>query len=186
MKPLEWQVRHTGFQTTSWGYLSFAGSLRKHAIGLADLLRRLAANQRPFHVVTHSMGAIVFRMACQQLQQDLQSLGGLQRVVMMAPPNSGAPAAKWLQPLFRLAGKTLNEISDSPNSLVFQLQDKIDYELGIVSGRMDLIVPPSRTLLPGSDESVCLPATHNSLLLQPKAALQVVHFLRHGRFADLG
>ena len=106
----------------------------------------------------------------------------LGRVVLLAPPNQGTPTAKVINSLFCLFSKGVSELSDRPGSLVRRLQPSSSLELGIIAGRYDWIVPKSRTPLQGQRDHTCLTATHNTMLVQPSVARQVVEFLRHGRF----
>jgi pimeloyl-ACP methyl ester carboxylesterase len=177
MKPLEWQVARRGFPTSLWGYASYSGSLRKHAARLRPVLEQANAANKNFHVVAHSMGSIVLRLALQE--GPLPNLG---RVVLMAPPNHGIPAAKWVGLFF----KGVSELSDDHKGLILQIQPNPSLELGIIAARYDWVVPPSRTLLAAQQDHICLVATHNSMLIQRAAARQVAEFLEKGQFARQG
>ncbi len=177
MKPLQWQIERHGFPTHSWGYPSFYGSLKRHAARLRPVLEQICAEHHRVHVVAHSMGSIVFRLALQY--GPLPSLG---RVVLMAPPNQGTPTARIISPLFCLFCAGINELSDNPASLVHGITSPQTMEVGIIAGQYDWIVPKSRTALPAQQDHICLRSTHNTMLVQPGVARQVAEFLESGRF----
>ena len=177
MKPLEWQISRGGFRTRSWGYLSFYGSLEQHADRLRPILENLCRENDRVHLVAHSMGSIVLRLAMQAAP--LPNLG---RMVLLAPPNQGTPMAKLINPFLFWICKGVSELSSDPNSLVNQMEPPTALDFGIVAGRYDWIVPKSRTPLTGQSDHICLAATHNTMLVQPSVARQVVEFLRRGRF----
>lgn len=177
MKPLEWRIAAHGFPAISWGYPSFWGSLQQHAMRLRPVLETVCAEHETVHVVAHSMGSIVFRLALQY-----GPLSNLGRVVLMAPPNRGTRTARAIDPLFCLFCQGVTELSDDPRALVHGIETKQDLDVGIIAGRYDWIVPQSRTPLEGQRDRICLTSTHNTMLVQPSAARQVVEFLQHGRF----
>ncbi|MGI9515811.1 MAG: esterase/lipase family protein [Pirellulaceae bacterium] len=177
MKPLQWQVGRYGFPTAGWGYPSYLGSLKWHASRLRPVLEQFSRQHEQFHVVAHSMGSIVFRLA-----MEYGPLNGLGRVVLMAPPNQGTPTARLISPLFCLFCAGVPELSDKPASLVHHIKTPQPLEIGIIAGRFDWIVPRSRTPLPCQVDHICVKSTHNTMLVQPRVARRVVEFLENGHF----
>src|SRR5438874_12624625 len=80
----------------NWGYQSLWWPIEQHGPKLAALLRGLdqADSHEQIHLVTHSMGSIIGRLA---LAEYLPRRFG--RFVMIAPPNRGSHVATKLAPL---------------------------------------------------------------------------------------
>ena len=177
MKPLARRMRDAGYTTCGWGYPSYLGSLRRHASRLRPELERVCSEYEVVHIVAHSMGTIVLRLAL-----EAGPLPNLGRVVLMAPPIRGTPMARFAGPLFRPFCKGISELSDAPTSLVHQIEPAQELDLGIIAARLDWIVPASRTPLPEQRDHICLLSTHNSMLFLPGGARQVIEYLQNGRF----
>ncbi len=177
MVPLAWRVRRKGYPVINWGYFSLYGSVSDHARRLRIELERICQTVRPLHVVAHSMGAAVLRLAL-----SFGPLENLGRIVLIAPPNGGSPVARWIGPWFKSFCPGLLEISDNEGSLVQRISSCQQLDIGIIAGRFDWVVPPSKTTLAEQSDYVCLPATHNSLLIQRSVARHVTAFLSNGRF----
>ena len=181
MKPLEWQIARLGFRTQRWGYPSYYGSLQDHASKLRPVLEKAGREHECIHVVAHSMGTIVFRLA-----MEYGPLDNLGRVVLMAPPNQGIRVARLVGPGIGKFCKAVSELSDDPGSLVNRIQSQPLLDVGVVSGRFDWVVRDCDTRLAEQRDHVCLNATHNSMLVQPSAARQVAEFLTTGHFQHTG
>lgn len=177
MSLLEHRLRRRGYATIKWSYFSLYGSLERHARRLHADLEGMAKTGRKIHIVAHSMGSVVSRLA---LSYGL--LPGLGRIVLIAPPNHGLRAARICSPLFRSFCSAVGELSDRPNSFVNQLTTPDGLEIGVIAARFDLLVPLRSTKLPTQTDHICLCATHNSLLLQREAAECVISFLATGHF----
>lgn len=99
MVRIELALEATGFESLTLGYDSTTDEIPTIAERLADLIHGQCAN-RPLHVVTHSLGGIVFRhMKDERLDW--------RRAVLVAPPNGGSAVAAALSdnPIFQaLAG----------------------------------------------------------------------------------
>jgi len=177
LSPLQRRIQRVGYQTVRWKYFSLHGSLERHARRLRLDVDRLAEEFPHVHVVGHSMGCIVARLAL-----SYSPAPRVGRVVLIAPPNGGVPLATTFSPLFRPFCSAVCELSHEPHSFVNRLTDPHFLEIGVIAGRFDFLVPPRRTQLTGQKDHICLPGTHNSLLLQKRAANQVISFLRTGGF----
>lgn len=177
------ECRRAGFSAQAWGYASVWFDVVRHARKLRARLERLEAKGRPWHVVTHSMGAVVLRCALVDY-----SPRNLQRIVMLCPPNRGAHAARRLTPAFGWLSPSLSQIADDEDSYVNGLPVDVakKYEVGIVVAAGDLVVAPECTDLPGVRDTITLPGMHSALLFRADVAQQVVHFLQHGCFDRRG
>jgi pimeloyl-ACP methyl ester carboxylesterase len=140
-------------------------------------LKQLADRCDLLHVVAHSMGAIVVRLAMRG-----ERLPHLGRLVLIAPPNRGTPVARLFGPLLRPVCPAVAELSNSADSFVNQIGACDGLQVGVIAARYDLTVPRSSTLLDGQTDHICLAGTHNSLLFQQTTAAQVHAFLSTGRF----
>jgi len=177
MRPLARFLERQGYRTHCWRYASLAGSLQVHAPRLRQVLRDCMARARRVHVVAHSMGSIVTRLALAG-----ESWPELGRVVLLAPPNHGSPVARLLAPFAGRLCPAVAELSSHPASLVHRMNPPRGVEVGTIRARYDLLVPGSSTMLDGQQDHIGFHATHTSLLLQRSVARQVHAFLATGRF----
>lgn len=178
MWPLARHLHRAGFQTSRFGYRSFFHSIEAHANRLADKLAELEASSDvdSFHLVAHSMGSIVARQAILTRPSEK-----LRRIVMLAPPNQGTPAATLLGYIFPFS-RTIHQVNHRKSSFVNELDDPVDVEIGIVAGRYDLVVPGPNSHLPTETDHTTIFSGHSGLLVRPAAARRVVEFLKNGRF----
>ena len=184
MFPLCRRLRSVGFSVRNWGYPSFRRQIRHHAEGFTAQLRQLDADQSvpAFHVVAHSMGNILARVALADFQPEK-----LRRIVMLCPPNGGSRVARFCAPWIGWLSKTVPELADTPDSFVNTLTHQIDgrYQVGILQAANDLMVPPQNTRLPEAIAYKVLPGFHTSILWRRETAKQVSSFLRTGSFDGL-
>lgn len=179
LRRLAVECRRGGFSARQWGYPSVWFEVVRHARKLRAQLERLDAQSQPWHVVTHSMGAVVLRQTLVDYHPTY-----LQRIVMLCPPNRGAHAARRLTPAFGWLSPSLSQIADDEDSYVNGLPDDIAhrYEVGVVVAAGDLVVAPECTALPGVRDTITFPGMHSALLFRTDVAQQVVHFLKSGCF----
>jgi pimeloyl-ACP methyl ester carboxylesterase len=164
--------------TLNWGYRSLWSPLEKHGRELAGVLRRLEKNGLGrVHLVTHSMGGIIGRLALAE-----HTPGNFGRFVMIAPPNRGSHVATRLAPYLGRICPPLVQLADHETSYVCSLPLPQVPELGIIAAGTDFLVREPNTRLGCEQDYLVLQGFHSSLLWRRETADQVRHFLEHGRF----
>jgi triacylglycerol lipase len=162
----------------NWGYSSLWSPLEQHGRNLAAQLRQLdQSHGGRIHLVTHSMGGIIARLALAEYRPER-----LGRLVMVAPPNRGSHVAARLAPWLGRICPPLVQLADCEGSFVCKLPPPEVPELGVIAAATDYLVRESSTRLGCETDYIVLPGLHSSLLFQPETAEQVRHFLEHGQF----
>lgn len=181
MAPLCGRLRSRGFQVVNWGYRSLWKDIQAHARKFQLVLEQMDRDERidGFHIVAHSMGGIVARVALQGMHPTK-----LRRIVMLCPPNFGSHAATRFSPYFGWLSTTLKQIQDTPKSFVNQLPiDMAErYEVGLVQAESDYVVASEKMDMPGIQDSVMVAGFHTSILFHADTAALVERFLSHGTF----
>ena len=165
--------------TLNWGYRSLWSPIERHSRELAALLHKLdnAAEHDHIHLVTHSMGSIIGRLA---LAEYLPERFG--RFVMIAPPNRGSHVATCLAPYLGHICPPLVQLANHDTSFVCSLPPPVVQELGIIAAQTDFLVEEPSTRLGCERDHIILPGLHSSLLWRTETAEQVRHFLEYGHF----
>jgi triacylglycerol lipase len=195
MKPIEWQLEEAGFWVANESY----PSLRYPIPELATIAVEAGVSQcheqglERIHFVTHSLGGILVR---EYLRTG--SIPGLDRVVMLGPPNQGSQVADalnaidFLEPLTPAAASQLGTGEDSVPAHL----GPVSFELGVIAGTFnwrrnlpgfpdedgDGTVTVAETFVPGMLDFLELPVSHTSMIWSSEVARQAVYFLRHGQF----
>src|SRR5262245_25230854 len=179
LAPLARSLRRSYSVVVNWGYPSLFSRIERHGVTLAQELRRLEREGRysRVHLVTHSMGGIVGRLALGQFTPE-----NFGRFVMIAPPNRGSHVAARFAPLLGRVCPPLVQLADHAASFVCTLPLPQVSELGIIAAESDFLVRPPNTRLGGEQDHIVLPGLHSSLLWRRETAEQVRHFLEHGCF----
>ena len=156
----------------NWGYPSLWSPIERHGRELAKLLRRLEeAGGERIHLVTHSMGGIVARLALAEYTPSR-----LGRFVMIAPPNRGSHIASRFAPLLGRVCPPIRQLADHDESFVRSLPLP-SCELGVIAARSDWMVRELNTHLGCERDHIVVPGLHSSLLWRRETADQVRNFL---------
>jgi len=176
---LSGRLRRAGWQTRVWGYESLRTSVARHAERFADLLTELSNDNQidRIHLVTHSMGCIIGRLAISLTPQP--KLG---RFVMLTPPNRGSFIATRTVGVFGRLFPPVAELTTKPDSLVNSLADPAGVEVGVIAAAQDALVELESTRLGIPHEHITLPCLHSAVLFRKDTAQLVDAFLRTGRF----
>lgn len=143
--------------------------------------------------VTHSLGGILLRHYLQS-----NPIPGLNRVVMMGPPNQGSEIVdklKYFPGYFLINGPAGQQLGTTENDLPKKL-GPVDFELGVIAGKrsINLIlssmmpwpndgkVSVASTRIDGMRDFITLPVTHTFMMRNPKVIYQTLHFLQQGQF----
>lgn len=183
MWPLKKALEAEGYEVLNFGYSSYCCSIAE--IG-ESLRRELAAKMGPqhtkVHFVGHSLGNIVFRYV---LTRDTlpERIG---RVVMLAPPNQGANAANSFASLAGWLLRPVPELRADSTSTVRRLPRVRDVQIGVIAARDDRTVKLPETHLPEETAHLVVAGGHSFIMRREDVKVQVVAFLRSGRFAPVG
>ena len=179
MGRLAWSLRDLYARVVNWGYSSLWSPIERHGRALAGMLERLDSEGKHsrIHLVTHSMGGIVARLA---LAEYLPRNFG--RFVMIAPPNRGSHLAARLAPFLGRVCPPLVQLGNHEASFVCSLPLPQVTDLGIIAAKTDFLVRHPNTRLGCERDHIILPGLHSSLLWRRETAEQVRHFLEHGEF----
>lgn len=194
MRPLARRLETAGFTVHNIGY----PSRRYPPERLCRIIAGEIADRCPdggiIHGVGHSLGALLLRAVAEA--EVAERVG---RLVLLAPPNGGSEIVDRLgknrlfRALFGPSGVALGtEEGSFPNRLA-----PITGEVGVIAatrsinplgslllpGGNDGAVAIARTAVEGMADYIELPSSHTFIMRAPETAAQVLHFLRHGRFA---
>lgn len=172
MLPFQWALQRAGFRVHNFGY----NSLRSMKRSAERLRERLAfwsqlAPEQELHIVAHSMGCIVSRMA---LAGDRPQ--NFSRMVMLTPPSKGTPTADCLAPWLQWLAPSIQELRTDPTSLVNQLPVP-DYPFAVVKATWDIIIPATHVDLPGASETSTFRGSHSTVLVHRPTMGYVAKFL---------
>jgi triacylglycerol lipase len=179
MAPMADCLDDAGYRTARWDYPSSSYSVEEHSAELQRLLQVLDGREDidQIHLVTHSLGGIVVRHALAQSTVD--SLG---RVVMLAPPNQGSPAAEKLSPMLDSVLVPLPQLSERPDNLVHVLPMPEDVVFGVIAGARDEKVPPAYSHLAGQADHVVVDSAHTMIMGRDDVCAHTTRFLEAGAF----
>jgi len=172
MLPLKWELERSGFAVHNFGYNSLR-SIEHAADRLAIRLEELNRRHGPavLHLVGHSMGCIVSRLALQR-----QRPANFQRMVMITPPSRGTPTADRIAPWLGWCVPSIPELRTGPDSLVNCLPAP-DYPFALVHATWDFLIPATHVLLPGASETHEFRGTHSAVLFHGPTIRRVANFL---------
>ena len=193
MRSLELRLSAAGFQVENLRYPSTEQEPEALVEGLGAQLARCCSRAPRLDFVTHSLGGILLRAYLASHRPS-----NLGRVVMLSPPNHGSEIVDVIgdSELFEWAlGPTARQLGTDDSSLPNRLPPP-DYEVGIITGDVS-INPAGAALIPGANDGsvsvasarlagmtdfLVVPHSHTFIMRADDVALQVIEFLRHGRF----
>lgn len=178
MVPLARRLAAAGYEVVNWGYPSVFGCIEDHAERLAAALDEVDQSQPTpaIHIVAHSMGSIVTRVALTK-----KVPANLRRVVFLGPPNRGSPVASFFGPWLKRVCQPIDQLAARTDSFVNKLAAVDGIEFGVIAASRDLLVPLESTHLPGERDHVVVRSMHSELLYRHDVAQHILNFLRHGR-----
>lgn len=190
MEPMARALNREGFSTLNLPYPSTRlpiPELVKHIRQEIDKI----ADDRPVHLVTHSLGGILARAL--MLATPAWKPG---RVVMLAPPNCGSEIVDWSRqhPLLRRllgpAGRALGSdgipcelpgLSDeSESAVIMGRHPTIPFFSHLLDEDNDGIVSVSRGRVEGARCFAVIDADHTFIQMHPEAIRLTVSFLKSG------
>ena len=185
MWPISRRLKRLGYGVKNWSYRSLGNRIETHANRLVGDLAALDKSERglPFHVVTHSMGGIITRLALAN-----RSFEHLHRIVMLAPPHQGSHVARKLTPFLGWLTPSLNQLSDAPDSFVNRLPNSLaenEVEFGIIEASKDRVIEQGGVILHGLVDYARVDGHHGILTWYRDTVRLVENFLEHGRFSDV-
>ena len=194
MALIEGALKAAGFGVTNLRYPSTEAATAELAERFVRPVFERFADVPKLHFVTHSLGGIMMRY----LLQD-QLPANLGRVVMLAPGHHGSQILELYRRtrLFKeMYGPAGQECGMGDHCFPCFLDDRVDYELGIIAGTVsgdplaNLVLPwphdgrlsVETTRLDGMADHTLVPATHDHITFHPLAIFQTLRFLQGGRF----
>jgi pimeloyl-ACP methyl ester carboxylesterase len=173
------KLRRLGYKVQNRGYNSLFRSLSDLGEQLSLQLEaesRLEGIDR-IHIVAHSMGTIVTRAALARKKTDK-----LDRVVLLAPPNRGSPVARRFAPFTGWLFKPVPELSDDPASYVNSLPKDVGTSYGVITSKIDWIVPHQSTYLGSESDRAKVGGIHSMMVFRKETVELVDQFLQTGKF----
>ena len=187
---LRQQLSSAGYDCYLFRYSSMRSTAEENAQRLNDFAKSLSAPV--VHFVCHSLGGLVLLHLFDRYPT--QKPG---RIVLLGTPVNGSAVAQRLYKIRLtrwLLGRSVEQglLGDRPNWFNWR-------DLGIIAGTLpigagillgglstpnDGTVSVDEAILSGATDFITLPVSHTGLLYSEKVAVQVVTFLRAGKFGD--
>ena len=195
MKHLQWGLEGAGYPVVNEGYPSSTLPIQQLAsIGVEEGLEgcsKLGHEQVAF--VTHSLGGILVREYLSG-----QEINGLNRVVMLGPPNGGSQMADYAESATLLKPfmpEAVTQLGTSEESVPRQL-GPVSFELGVIAGTVNYLpflpgqpegasdgtVAVTETIVSGMADFIELPVGHSLMMWDNDVLAQVLYFLEYGVF----
>ncbi|MDZ4730416.1 MAG: hypothetical protein SH820_10800 [Xanthomonadales bacterium] len=195
MKGVQWRLEEAGYPVVNNSYPWLGRSIEEIApIAINESLSHCTEmGLSKIGFVTHSLGGILLR---QYLEEN--TIAGLGRVVMLAPPNQGSTMADQLVAngmLEPLLPQPAYQLGTDENSVPKRL-GTVNFELGVIAGNNtrvllapglddlanDGTVAVEETRVAGMQDFIVLPVDHSFLMWRSAVLDQIVLFLGQGRF----
>ena len=193
MRPLEKHLTQAGYQVYNFPYDSTEQSPETLVDQLSRRIDVCCTKAPALHFVGHSLGGILIRA---YLAENTPSNVG--RVVMLAPPNRGSEIIDTFgdSAVFQWAmGPSALQLGTDAKSLPNRLPAP-DVELGVIAATGS-VNPIGSILIPNEDDGMVslestkvngmtdflvVSSSHAFIMRSEEVGIQVVHFLRSGRF----
>jgi triacylglycerol lipase len=195
MKPLQWYLEGLGYTVVNESYPSLSYSI----VDLAEMAAGGGleqCRQRRFdriHFVTHSLGGILVRQYARG-----GNIEGLERVVMLGPPNQGSQVADYygsFELLDPVRPQVMDDLRTGEDSFMGRL-GPVNFDLGVIAGTAnrrpgvpgfpdeigDGTVSVAETIVPGMLDFLTMPTTHTFMIWNSDVMEQVAYFLKRGQF----
>lgn len=173
------KLSSVGYRAINWGYPTLCSSVETTAKRLQETLHALQQDTtvRTINFLTHSMGGIIARQLIQH-----GPVEKIRRMVMLAPPNAGSHLTRVSLGPFRSLLPAIEQIRESTDSFVNQLNDLRGVEVGVIAAARDFIVRVENTQLADQRDHRVIPCTHFGLPTCDTAIRLSLDFLQHGGF----
>lgn len=184
------------FVIENYGYKSMSEDL--DSIGKQLYIKIIGSGVDTVSFVTHSMGALVVRSMLQYSLKD-KNFPVIFRIVMIAPPNSGAEIADFyssFEILKKLLGPNVRYMKTDSGSYANKLPKPYHSEVGIIvgirgkkhgynpfiRGDNDGLLTPQRTTLGIEKDIAFIKNEHAALTRKSVVSKLTVEFLKYGTF----
>lgn len=173
------RIAANGCEVQNWQYPSVRCSIPVVVEEMTARFHRLveSTGADAIHVVAHSMGSIITRAVL----AENPSLP-IDRMVMLAPPNHGSPAATRFAPYVGWLSPAIPQMADHEGSYVRSLPTQMTQDVGLILAEYDLVVPVESTRLDAVRDVVSVPSHHGLLPFRRDVAEHCTNFLKYGQF----
>lgn len=186
------RLEEAGYQVANIEYRSLRDTPEEILTDVSAQIRACCETQKgTLHFVGHSLGGLLIRAYLKD-----NRMSNLGHVVLMGSPNKGTELVDNLRDnwWFRYLGPTAKALGTRPDSFPNSL-GRPDYRLGVIAGASE---SSNDALLPGPDDGmvsvesakvegmadfVLVETGHSAMRYNKDVAMQVVAFLKTGRFA---
>lgn len=200
MKKIDNSLKRGDFITENYGYKSMREDLDSIGKHLYQDIKKSGVDTVSF--VTHSMGALVVRSMIQYSRSD-KNFPLIYRIVMIAPPNTGAELADFLTSfriLKKLMGPNMQYMKTDSGCYACRLPIPYGSEVGLIVGMRgkkhgynpfirgdnDGTLTPGRAKLGIEKDFVGTKAGHIMIARKKIVCKLVLAFLKSGTFASKG
>ncbi len=169
-------LARSGYRVVVYDYRTTRDTVRGHG---AAFRRRLESIGGSFAIVGHSMGCLVTRAAL------AEPLGGVEKILMIAPPNRGSRTASFWCREVPCAGRLIRSLPDlrcQEEGTTLTLPVPGGVPLGILTAEYDAKVDFDLTRLDGATAECRCAAGHSSILTDAAARRAMLRFLATGNF----
>jgi len=194
-------AQHGDYTVLNVSYASTRSTVDVHAASLAHVVANLDAEVGEINFVAHSLGNLIIRRYladCYRHKRGLSPDPRISRIVMLAPPNTGARIAELFEHVKIMEwvwGDSAVELAERGDELQRELATP-KCQFGIIAGGQgdqegrtrflegddDLVVRVEETKLAGARDFAVLPVFHGWIMNDPMVREYTLRFLEHGHF----